>query len=280
MKKIGLIDLPKLSTPSIHTRLKALNLKQATPKTLQSLKDTLSAESWDKVILLIPDAFTSFYDASTFEAICRCLLAFGYTPLILPFSPNGKGLHVKGQIKAFKTCATKQLTLLKTLDSWQRPLIAIDPAVALTYRDEYKQVDPNHSLSIHLLQEWLQTQLSTLPIHSLSHLQEQLPPLFGHCTETTALTNSHNLWIQIFAHFGLSLATPQVGCCGMCGAFGHEQNHVEESKGIFEMSWKVQIQDTASTSCILATGYSCRSQVKRYSSVDVLHPLAWLSRFL
>ena len=280
MKKIGLVDLPKLSYPSIHQRIHKLNIEKATSKTLNHLQKTLSSEEWDKVLLVIPDAFTSFYDASTFESVCHCLIALGYRPLLVPFHPNGKGLHVKGQIDAFKNCATQHLKELKKLDSWKRQFIAIDPAVALTYRDEYKQVDPDHSLSIALLQEWLNTQLSDLPSLSLKHHQDKLPPLFGHCTETTALTHSNTLWSQIFAHFDLSLSTPKVGCCGMCGAFGHEQKHAQESKGIFDLSWQPRIDEMTSNSEILATGYSCRSQVKRCSSAQAIHPCVWLARFL
>ncbi|MCP4989502.1 MAG: (Fe-S)-binding protein, partial [Colwellia sp.] len=97
--------------------------------------------------------------------------------------------------------------------------------------------------------------------------------LFSHCTEKTALVNSENEWQKIFEHFGLPLEKVSVGCCGMAGTYGHEKNNLDNSKGLFELSWQPKV-DKLDSEQILATGFSCRSQVKRFSDLKARHPVA------
>ncbi len=63
-----------------------------------------------------------------------------------------------------------------------------------------------------------------------------------------------------------------VGCCGMAGTYGHESKNLENSLGIYELSWHPQLQKLPRQRC-LATGFSCRSQVKRAEGNGMRHPL-------
>ena len=97
--------------------------------------------------------------------------------------------------------------------------------------------------------------------------------MFSHCTEKTALVNSENEWQTIFEHFGLTLEKVSVGCCGMAGTYGHEKANIDNSKELFELSWQPKVTALASEQ-ILVTGFSCRSQVKRFSDLKARHPVA------
>ncbi|MCD6437336.1 MAG: hypothetical protein J7L56_03595, partial [Halomonas sp.] len=55
--------------------------------------------------------------------------------------------------------------------------------------------------------------------------------------------------------------------------YGHETRNVATSKTIYAQSWQPQVEAEQNTAKLLATGYSCRSQVKRYSAQTLLHPL-------
>lgn len=71
------------------------------------------------------------------------------------------------------------------------PLVGVDPALVLCYRDEYNQVlgDKRGDFHVQLVQEWLQSALAE---------QQSRPQrgrtwyLFGHCTEATALPGRSN----------------------------------------------------------------------------------------
>ncbi|EPL0405549.1 (Fe-S)-binding protein, partial [Serratia marcescens] len=79
-------------------------------------------------------------------------------------------------------------------------------------------------------------------------------------------------WAAIFARFGAKLENVSVGCCGMAGTYGHEAKNLQNSLGIYELSWHPTLQRLPRQRC-LATGYSCRSQVKRIEGNGVRHPL-------
>ena len=103
--------------------------------------------------------------------------------------------------------------------------------------------------------------------------------LLGHCTEKTIAEGSLELWKDVFDLFGLNLIHINAGCCGMAGTFGHETEHYEESLGIYNLSWKEKIPDDPFyRQKILATGFSCRSQVKRFDGFRPLHPAQALLR--
>ena len=58
----------------------------------------------------------------------------------------------------------------------------------------------------------------------------------------------------------------------MAGTFGHETAHVEMSKAIYQQSWQQKLKNAPLERC-LATGYSCRSQVKRMEHQQIKHPI-------
>ena len=88
----------------------------------------------------------------------------------------------------------------------------------------------------------------------------------------TALPATPEQWAAIFARFGARLENINVGCCGMAGTYGHEVKNLDNSLGIYELSWHPQMQRLPRQRC-LATGYSCRSQVKRIEGNGMRHPL-------
>ena len=97
--------------------------------------------------------------------------------------------------------------------------------------------------------------------------------MLAHCTERTASSGSQRAWVAVFEALGVGLDTVAAGCCGMCGAWGHEARHAEESRGIYRMSWeRIVERSAADPEKLLATGHSCRSQVKRMAGQGVKHP--------
>ncbi len=120
-----------------------------------------------------------------------------------------------------------------------------------------------------LANEWLASALESQPVATVSGESWYF---FGHCTEVTALPGAPAQWAAIFARFGAKLENVSVGCCGMAGTYGHEAKNHKNSLGIYELSWHQAMQRLPRNRC-LATGYSCRSQVKRVEGTGVRHPV-------
>lgn len=70
----------------------------------------------------------------------RLVEKLGYKPVLLPFSPNGKAQHVKGFLTRFARTARKTADFLNRVAQLGMPLVGVDPALVLCYRDEYREI--------------------------------------------------------------------------------------------------------------------------------------------
>lgn len=284
-KSMGYIDAPLLSTPLLTERT-----KQLSPYDYQHLAK-LPTKERRRHLLIVQDPFTSFYDAGLIEDFVSLLTHLGITPILLPFKPNGKAQHIKGFLKSFTATATHTAEFLTKVAELGIPMVGVDPAMVLCYRDEYQKIPAVAALDFSVLtvnewftEHWLPTDAAA------SHQQKtkgelsdangegesaQSWYLFAHCTEKTKLPNSEKDWQRIFAHFGAALYAVPVGCCGMAGTFGHETDKYALSKRIYEMSWHDPLAKLPKDRCLI-TGYSCRTQTKRLESFDFKHPLQGL----
>ncbi|MFC3120437.1 D-2-hydroxyglutarate dehydrogenase YdiJ [Agaribacter flavus] len=265
---IGYVDAPLVSSPSIHKRIKSLNCDYS-----YLALEQLSDEQKRDYVLIVQDPFTSFYDAELVEKSIKFLQAIGKHPVLLPFSPNGKPQHVKGFLHAFEKTATLTSDFLNTVARLNIPMLGVDTSLVLCYRDEYTKIlDKSRiSFTVHTLTEYLSKQSFSLSLKS-----DVCYKLLAHCTEKTALPKSEEQWAKIFAASGLSLESVSVGCCGMAGTYGHESEHLDNSKKIYNLSWQQQLAQVAKTQ-VLVTGYSCRSQVKRLEGFRPKHPIEVLA---
>jgi Fe-S oxidoreductase len=59
----------------------------------------------------------------------------------------------------------------------------------------------------------------------------------------------------------------------MAGTYGHETRNQQTSRAIFEQSWGPLVDAQQQGDELLATGYSCRSQVDRLRARRMRHPL-------
>ncbi len=266
---VGYVDTPLLSVPTLAQRLEGRY-----SFSFDKL-NTLTAEERQRTVLLVQDPFTSFYEAELVADALQLLEKLGYQPLLLPFLPNGKPEHVKGFLKQFAATAATAAAFFNQLNQYQLPLLGLDASLVLVYRDEYVKAlgTERGDFQVLLLQEWLVQQ--SLP----KVAQAQQFSLLAHCTEKTALPASEKHWQQIFAQMGLELKPVSVGCCGMAGTYGHEKQQLENSKALFELSWRAPVTQLGNEQ-ILVTGFSCRSQVKRLVGDKPRHPLQALLRAL
>ena len=273
-KTIGYVNTPLLSVPTLKKQVKKQGFSGFDLAKLQSLTD----KQREGYVLIVQDPFTSFYDANTVHSMMELIRKLGLDPILLPFKPNGKAQHVKGFLSRFAKTASSSSDFLNQLAQLNIPMVGMDASMVLCYRDEYAKTlgEKRGDFKVLLAHEWLlsfinkETELP--PSLKTNEDKQQVFKLFTHCTEKTALVNSENEWLAIFEHFGLSLEKVSVGCCGMAGTYGHEKSNLDNSKGLFDLSWQPKLVELEQTQ-ILATGFSCRSQVKRLTELKARHPV-------
>ena len=262
---IGMVDSPLISDFDFSGTCRRWKVITATPKTLAELSTDQRAKS----VILVQDAFTRYFETPVFAAFIELASRAGFQVYLAPYSPNGKPLHVQGFLGAFTRTAKRNARRLQALAGFDIPLVGLDPAMTLVYRQEYAKIPRLICPEVLLPQEWL---VKALPERT-ADAATQLPyRLLAHCTEKTNAAPSTALWNQVFKQAGLTLATQATGCCGMSGTYGHEARNLATSKVIFEQSWAraIAADDQAEP---LATGYSCRSQTARFNDAKLRHPI-------
>jgi FAD/FMN-containing dehydrogenase/Fe-S oxidoreductase len=274
---VGLVDSPRLSRARLAKQLRAWGVAEATPISLGLLSEAQKARS----VVIVQDAFTSHFEAELVMDIVELLSRLDIKVFVAPYAANGKPLHVQGFLGAFERTAEKQARRLRALAEFGVPLVGIDPAMTLTYRQEYvKALGPTAVPEVLMLQEWLAAQGQRLVppalVRQLEKLDDPSFRLLSHCTEKTNAPGSPKAWQQVFAAFGFELDLVASGCCGMSGTYGHEARNLETSKTIYAQSWQPVVEEAANRGRLLATGYSCRSQAGRLSGQALPHPLQGL----
>jgi Fe-S oxidoreductase len=265
---VGYVNTPLLSVPTLKQRIAQQGIKTFD---LQALS-ALSQQERENHVLIVQDPFTSYYDAEVVDDFVSLVKKVGKTPVLLPFKPNGKAQHIKGFLKQFAKSAENTAAFLSQLADLGIPMVGVDPAMVLCYRDEYTEILGNKrgDFDVLMVHEWMLPRLDSFTVSGPS----DQPPwyLFAHCTEKTKLPNAEKEWVTIFKAFGGILEPVSVGCCGMAGTFGHELDKLQMSKDIYDLSWQPNLEQLPKERC-LVTGYSCRSQVKRFEEAKLKHPL-------
>ncbi|NIZ12566.1 FAD-binding and (Fe-S)-binding domain-containing protein [Phaeobacter sp. HF9A] len=228
-----------------------------------------------KSVLLVADNFNATFDGSVIEAAEIVLEALGYRVTRLSGLASGKAEAVLGFRDRFQRIARQRYNSLMRHAARYDALVEIEPAISAMAGDDYAQLglrcDTLWSIDRFLAEE---IRAGDIRLPRLARAEDAV--LLAHCTERTADPAVSTRWQAIFDALGLRLAVQETGCCGMAGTFGHEKSNLAMSKQLFEMHWADEIADPTRTP--LATGFSCRSQVKRFAGARALHPLEYLSR--
>jgi len=276
---VGYVDTPELSAPALVKRESVKSYVLNSEHELSQLEQ-MSDDEKQQCVLIVQDPFTSFYDAEVVENLMTFLKRVGKNPVLLPFSPNGKPQHVKGFLDKFEKTARSTAAFLSKLSKLGIPMIGADASLVLCYRDEYTKAlgSENTQYKVSTISEWLNEEAQHLSLPSLAKTNITYK-LLAHCSEKTALPETEATWKKVFSQFGLSLDVVSVGCCGMAGTYGHEAEHLENSEGIYNLSWSLATK-VAKEEQIVVTGYSCRSQVKRFEKQRPKHPIEILAQIV
>ncbi len=288
-KTLGYVDAPRLSKHPKQIIDKKYFYNDKSPNSFESLNKAQQ----EKVVFIVQDAFVSSYESELLYDTVTVLDAFGYVPIILPFMANGKPQHVKGFLDKFEKTARKATNFYNAIGKYNRPMVGLDASMVLVYGDEYVKAlgEAAIGFKVKLIGEWLMSEALnndafTSEIHKIDlNIPDKDFAVFNHCTEKSLLADASAHWPTIFAKLGIRSKPISTGCCGMAGTFGHERANQKASENLYNLSWEAAInaipEDTA-----LATGFSCRCQVKRFSKPNVAerqkikHPIQLIAGIL
>lgn len=269
LRRLGLVAIPRLSGRRPETALARLGVRIATPEALHALTPEQRARS----VVLVQDAFTSYFETRLVADLARLVQGLGFTAWLAPFRPNGKPQHVNGHLRAFTASAAANAAMLNALAAQGIVLVGVDPSMTLTYRSEYRTALGGDGPAVLLPQEWLRRALAARGSAGTTTGDEYF--LLPHCTERTNAAAAVADWTAVFAALGAKLTILPSGCCGMAGTYGHQAASRATSERIYAMSWAPLVGRHAGR--LLATGYSCRCQAKLIDRVELPHPVQVLA---
>jgi Fe-S oxidoreductase len=234
--------------------------------------EAIARRQWhEDTIFVWQDPFTALFDTKAALALADGLRGFGYRPVFVAMRPGGKAAHVLGDRSRFFRQARKLRSAIDMVAACGRPIVGVDPAFIMMIRQEY----PKAGLTgqpVMLVQEFLNEEIArgrALPKLATARLPRKL---FLHCSESAG--SGAAAWKKVFAALGAPVEIAATGCCGMAGLFGHQERHQALSRRTFDLSWAGQLQGEQEA---MVSGFSCRCQTKRFSSIRGEHPMRWMA---
>jgi FAD/FMN-containing dehydrogenase/Fe-S oxidoreductase len=223
-------------------------------------------------VILWPDTFNNFFHPETAKAAVEVLENAGFEVLVPKMDLCcGRPLYDYGMLNTARRWVRQILHELKNEIEAGTPLVGLEPSCTAVFRDELVELFPQDQNARRLskqaftLSEFLH---KYAPEYVLPKLQRQAV-VHGHCHEKAVL--NFDCEKTLLQKMGLELTTPDTGCCGMAGAFGFEQKHLDVSLACGERVLLPVVRDASRDSLIIADGFSCREQVRQMSDRVPLH---------
>jgi Fe-S oxidoreductase len=227
-------------------------------------------------VALFVDTFVNFYEPHIGIAAVQLLKKIGCNVTLANAGCCGRPLISTGQLAAAKAQGKKLIENLGEFAKQSIPIIVLEPSCLSTLKDDYLDLidDPNlcrqvsqhiKSLEDFLISEKIEAKFSQEigngPKEILFH---------GHCQQKS-LFGTENSLQTLSALEKTHLLEVDSGCCGMAGSFGYEKGHYDISKQIGDLRLFPAIQDISPETEIVASGFSCRSQIQHFTGRQAKH---------
>jgi len=234
----------------------------------------------EKVALFI-DLFTNYHEPEIGKDAVRVLEGIGFEVLVPDFHESGRPQISRGLLDEAKEICDRLIGQCRPFIEKGIPLVGIDPAELLTFRDEFldlcdeKDLDSARQLAKNsfLFEEFVVNHKNRLPEVRTSGK----PVLFhGHCHAKALAGNEASIHaLELTGHRVKELKT---GCCGMAGSFGYENSKYEVSMDIGELVLFPALRQKEDGEQVCAPGFSCRHQIKDGVRQEALHPAQLIYR--
>lgn len=227
------------------------------------------------------DEYTHFNDVHIGIKAVELLERLGYTVEIPAHGESARSYLSKGLIRKAKQRINANLRSLEGKVTEARPLIGIEPAGILTFRDEALDLaEPALKVSAQtlapnclLIDDFIAREAKAGRITADAFTKDiQHIKLHGHCFQK-ALVGTSGSVAALSLPKNYTVEQIPSGCCGMAGSFGYEKEHYPLSMQIGELVLFPAVRSENFDTVIAAPGTSCRHQIKDGTGKAALHPV-------
>ena len=200
----------------------------------------------------------------------------------------GRPMISKGLLEDARNNAAVNIEVLGREAEKGVPILGLEPSCLLTLRDEYLEFFPEDTRAQALAQSSLLFEeflcqpghQGQRPIDAWNaEVKAKSASFHNHCY-TKALVGSEPLQRSLDST-GARVTEIPSGCCGMAGSFGYEAEHYDLSMQVAEDILLPAVRKAdAGGQAILASGYSCRTQILDGTGITALHPVQYMASML
>ncbi|MBA4065789.1 MAG: FAD-binding oxidoreductase [Isosphaera sp.] len=230
-------------------------------------------------VVLLDDCFTTFQEPEIGRAAVTVLERAGYA-VELAGVCCGRAMLSKGFLTDARELAREGVAKLDRYAAAGVPVLGLEPSCVLALADEWPELVPGAAARrvaavADLAEAWLARQVADAGV-SLDVPAAGGKVLFHpHCHQK-ALVGAAGTAAALRLVPGADVTVLDAGCCGMAGAFGYEKEHYEVSVAVANLALVPALAaDPGAT--VVATGTSCRHQIRDLTGRRALHPLELLA---
>ncbi len=226
------------------------------------------AGSTRKRVVLLDDCFTTFQEPRIGRAAVTLLESAGYS-VSLASVCCGRAMISKGYLRDARDLAKAGIAKLATAAAEGVPILGLEPSCILTLADEWPELVPGAAADAVAKSAELAESFLALVLPPVT-TERQRALFHPHCHQRAIVGVSGTM--DALASAGCDATALDAGCCGMAGAFGYEKRHYDLSVRIANLDLIPKLA-AAPDATIVATGTSCRHQIRDLTGREALHPL-------
>jgi Fe-S oxidoreductase len=226
------------------------------------------------------DCFTEFQEPGAGRALVELLRAAGRRVAVVDAGCCGRTALSTGQIDKAREAAAGALATLAPHAAAGRAVAFVEPSCHSMACDDWARLLPSDervalvARAARLGQTLVAEDAAAGRLRFAGGGHAVFHP---HCHER-AVAGLDGSLAALAAVPGLAVDVLDAGCCGMSGVFGYEAEHYATSVAIAERALLPAVRATPDDTVVLASGTSCRTQIRDLSGRAVEHPLVFLRR--
>jgi Fe-S oxidoreductase len=192
----------------------------------------------------------------------------------------GRAMLSKGFLTDARRLAQEGIAKLDHFASAGVPILGLEPSCILSLADEWPELVPGPAArrvaaAAEMADGWLARQVRDSGLSLDIPKRPGKAVLHPHCHQK-ALVGPKGTVEALKLAGGLDVTVLDAGCCGMAGMFGYEKEHYDVSVKIANLEL-VPAVNANPAATVIATGTSCRHQIRDLTGRIALHPLEVLA---
>jgi len=230
-----------------------------------------------KRVVLLDDCFTTFQEPDIGRAAVGLLERAGFAVELAGIC-CGRAMISKGFLTDARRLARDGIAKLDRFAAGGIPILGLEPSCLLTLADEWPELVPGPAAkrvaaAAHLAEAWLAPRLRDSGVSFAADPGRLL--FHGHCHQKALVGTAGTAdALRLVPHQDVTVL--DAGCCGMAGAFGYEKEHYDVSVAVANLALLPALASNPGAT-VVATGTSCRHQVRDLTGRRAWHPLEVLA---